>query len=134
MSLQKINIINYCEAWITICSNFGDIEDQRRVWFRGDGPEVGCFSEDSEHLDFILRMWPEEKRNKYLSKKCNDLIQEFLAKLCKFREDPQSAVILEYEEMLLTDPRWLAIAKSAQEAKIALENYIGELQNDDKRR
>lgn len=133
MPVPQINIINYCKEWIGICSNFGDVEDQKKIWFRCEGSEIGSFDDDVTHMNFVLHAWSETERNEYLNKECNDLIQKFIDELSKFREDPQTDFILADEEELLSDPRWLKIVNLAQEAKAALEKYLKEVKNDERR-
>lgn len=133
MSLPKINIINYCKRWIRICSNFGDIEDQKKVWFRGEGPEVGSFDDDYVRLDSVIEAWSVAKRKENLNKECNELIQKFIDNFYRFYNDPYTSFILADEEQLYKDPRWLMIVKTAQEAKAALETYLQDIENDSKR-
>lgn len=130
MSVSKISIASYCNRWISICSNFGDIDKQKKVWFREEGPEIGSFDDDFERIDSTLYAWSETEYKEYLNKECKDSIQEFLKRLYEFREDPQTNFILEDEEELHSDPRWLMIVKSAQEAKAALKSYLQEVEND----
>lgn len=133
MSVPKINVINYCKRWIGVYSNFGDIEDQKKVWFRGEGSGVGSFDDDYESLDSVIKAWSEIKRRENLNKECNDLIQRFIDKFYEFYNDPNTIFILVDEESLYNDPRWLEIVKTAQEAKAALETYIQEVESDSKR-
>ena len=128
MPVPKIENINYCRVWIRICSSFADVEYQRRCWFRMEGREVSSFEEDFTHMDFALKILSDSQRDHYLNKKCNDLLNQFVEKLYKYREDPHTDFILAEEENLLNDPRWLEIVKSAQQAEIALKRFEQEME------
>ena len=48
--MQKSTIINFCDSWIRRLESLTDIDFQKRVWFRLEGPEVSTFEEETGNI------------------------------------------------------------------------------------
>jgi len=125
--MSKIENINYCRLWNRVCSSFADVEYQKKCWFRMEGPEVSSFGEDFTLMDTAWKILDDSDRDHYLNNECNVLIRQFMQKLHKYRENPQTDFILIDEDELYKDPKWIEITQLAKKTQAALEKLEGEL-------
>jgi hypothetical protein len=135
MSVPKINNLNYCKTWMGVCTSFGDIEYQKRCWFReedqkpGEDCEVGSLGEDFTTMDYVFRMIDDSERDQYLNKECNNLIKLFVEKLWHYKENPEKFFTMVDENELFNDPQWIEIVHLAQEIMKALKKFEQEITN-----
>lgn len=133
MSVPKVSNLHQCQKWIDICSSFGDVDYQKRCWFRTESPkegekyEISSFEDDFTKMDSAWEYFSESKPTLYLNDVCNALIQQLVEKLYKYNSDPETYLNPADEDELLNDPKWIEIIQCAQKTKTALEQFKKEL-------
>jgi len=99
---------------------FADESFQRRIWLRGEGPEIGSYSEafnrlfDDADFERFLNLCAE--RN-ILSPNSLKQLQQFRHAVEEYSDNQES----EDEAVILADPRWDEIRRFARSALNALD-------------
>ncbi len=126
MSVPNMKL-RYRSEWNSVCHSYGDIEYQKRCWFREEGPEVGSIGEDFDHMLIIFHDSSETDRGTPFNDECNHLIKELMEKVSYYMSAPETIYSRADEDELLSDPKWIEIIELAQRAGAAVEQFEKEM-------
>lgn len=128
MSVSK-NTLRYRGAWKSVCHSFGDIEYQRRCWFRCEGPEVSSIGDDFDHMLLIFEDSSDTDIGVPFNKECNRLIRELVEKVGHYMSDSETIFTRADEDELLSDPNWIEIIELARQAGAAVAQFEKEMKH-----
>lgn len=131
--MQKSTIINFCDSWIRRLESLTDIDFQKRVWFRLEGPEVSTFEEETGNI--IQKYLDQQAIPQYqllYTHECGELLKQLYEKVHAYTTDSNSLLNSVIEEQFVNDPNWLAIVSLAKKTTDALKRWMKQVEHDAK--